>query len=101
MESQTMWEISQDVRQQWLLHKDKVGVIKSKISGYGLVAKTALYRDDFSLEYVGEWKKVKSDHNKYQLQHSLDGEVIYFITPLGSDDEDEQRRDHLGGGWTG
>ena len=93
MESQTIWEISQDVRQQWLLHKDKVGVIKSKISGYGLVAKTALYRDDFSLEYVGEWKKVKSDHNKYQLQHSLDGEVIYFITPLGSDDEDKQRRE--------
>jgi hypothetical protein len=93
MENQTNWEMFQDVQQQWLLHKDSVRVQNSEISGYGLVPKTTLNRGDFSLEYVGEWEKLKSDHNRgHQLQHTLDGKVHYFITPLGSDDEDQQRR---------
>jgi hypothetical protein len=93
METQTTWEIVQDVRRQWRLHGKSVRMEITQDRGYGLFPTTTLYQTKgFRLDYVGEWNRSKSEHNRYQLQHTLDGAVQYFITPLGSDDKDQPRR---------
>eukprot|EP01047_Picozoa_sp_COSAG01_P068788 COSAG01_NODE_10022_length_2272_cov_30.590428_2_plen_310_part_00 len=85
----TRWEIRHDVREQWATYRNMLDVKKSSIegAGLGLYATSSLSRGDLRLVYIGEWSKFKDKGNRYQLQHTIDGDDVYFITPLDSDSD--------------
>jgi hypothetical protein len=93
----TRWEIRHDVREQWAVYRNMLVVKQSPIkgAGLGLFATSTLSRGDLRLAYVGEWSKSKTKANRYQLQHTIDGDDVYFITPLDSSDSDRPKREIL------
>ena len=90
----TRWEIRHDVRQQWTTYRKKLRVDDSSIEGAGLgiFAKCSLCRGDLRLAYIGEWSKSKEKGNRYQLEHVIDGDDVYYITPLNSSESDRPNR---------
>jgi hypothetical protein len=90
----TRWEIRHDVREQWATYRNMLDVKKSSIegAGLGLFATSSLSPGDLRLAYVGEWSKFKDKGNRYQVEHVINGDDVYFITPLNSNEFDEPSR---------
>jgi hypothetical protein len=90
----TRWEIRHDVREQWAMYRNKLCVDNSSIegAGLGLFAKCSLSREDLRLAYIGEWSKSKGKGNRYQVEHVIDGDDVYYITPLDSSESDRPKR---------
>ena len=82
------------MREQWATYRNMLDVKKSSIegAGLGLFATSSLSPGDLRLAYVGEWSKFKDKGNRYQVEHVIDGDDVYFITPLNSNEFDEPSR---------